>query len=144
MNSRLDELQAAILRAKLSHLAAATQDRRRLAARYLAGLADLAPLGLGLPEAADPAEHVYHLFVVHYRHRDALQAFLAERGIQALVHYPLPLHRQPAFAPLARGPLAAAEALADWVLSLPLYPGLSETEVDDVIEAMHAFFASTR
>jgi len=135
-NSRLDELQAAILRAKLRHLEAWTTERRRLAARYVAGLART---GLGLPTTADPARHVYHLFVVRSSRRDELRTFLEERGVQALIHYPHPLHQQPAFARYARGPLPVAEAAARAVVSLPLYPGMADEEVDEVIDALRAF-----
>ena len=136
VNSRLDELQAAILRAKLLHLEASTAERRRLAARYLAGLDGT---GLELPRSADLARHVYHLFVVRSSRRDELKAFLAERGVQALIHYPYPLHQQAAFAAGARGPLPVAEAAARSVLSLPLYHGMPDADVDEVIEALRAF-----
>lgn len=136
MNSRLDELQAAILRAKLPHLQSWTAERRRLAARYLAALP---PTGLGLPRTREPARHAYHLFVVRSDRRDALRNFLAERGVESLIHYPLPLHQQPAFAALARGPLPAAERAARTVLSLPLYPGMPDPEIDHVIEAVRTF-----
>jgi dTDP-4-amino-4,6-dideoxygalactose transaminase len=139
MNSRLDELQAAILRAKLTHLEAWTEERRRLAAHYLAGLSGLANGGIELPRRVDPVQHVYHLFVVRSGRRDELKGFLAERDVQALIHYPQPLHRQPAFAAGARGPLPVAEAAARSVLSLPLYPGMPDTELDQVIEALRAF-----
>jgi dTDP-4-amino-4,6-dideoxygalactose transaminase len=136
VNSRLDELQAAILRAKLRHLEAATAERRRLAERYLAGLAGT---DLDLPRASEIARHVYHLFVVRSDRRDELKTFLAERGVQALIHYPSPLHQQAAFAAGARGPLPAAEAAASRVLSLPLYPGMQDPDVDLVIDAVRAF-----
>jgi dTDP-4-amino-4,6-dideoxygalactose transaminase len=136
VNSRLDELQAAILRVKLARLGAATAERRRLAARYHAGLAGTR---LGLPVPLGAGRHVYHLFVVRSPEREALRAHLERAGVQALIHYPYPLHRQPAFAPYARGPLPGAEALADSILSLPLYPGLADALVDRVIAVISSF-----
>jgi len=136
VNSRLDELQAAVLRVKLARLAAATAERQQIAARYVAGLAG-APLGL--PTPLGPGRHVYHLFVVRAAARDALRAHLERAGVQTLVHYPHPLHRQPAFAPYARGPLPAAESAVQSILSLPLYPGLPVEQVDRVIAALRSF-----
>jgi dTDP-4-amino-4,6-dideoxygalactose transaminase len=136
VNSRLDELQAAVLRVKLARLEAATAERRRLAARYLEGLAGTR---LGLPAALAPGRHVYHLFVVRTAARDALRAHLESAGVQTLIHYPHPLHQQPAFAPYARGPLKAAESLVQSILSLPLYPGLADADVDRVIAALRSF-----
>ncbi len=136
MNSRLDELQAAVLRVKLRRLPAATAERRRLAARYLTGLA---ASRLGLPVAAAPGRHVYHLFVVRSQNRDRLRAHLERAGVQTLIHYPHPLHRQPAFAEFARGPLPVADSLAGSILSLPLYPGMADVAVDQVIAAVGDF-----
>jgi dTDP-4-amino-4,6-dideoxygalactose transaminase len=137
VNSRLDELQAAILRAKLSHLAAATAERRRQARRYLVSLAGTRfEPALELARALGPTRHAYHLFVVQSPHRDRLRAVLAERGIQTLVHYPHALHQQPAFVAGARHPLPNAEALAGSVFSLPLYPGFGDREQDEVITAL--------
>jgi len=123
-NSRLDEIQAAILRAKLPHLETWNQERRRLAARYHELLAGLP--GLVLPREAAWARHVYHLFVVESSRRDELHNHLAARGVLTAVHYPLPAHLQPACSELgqAEGSLPRAEALAHRVLSLPIYPEL--------------------
>jgi dTDP-4-amino-4,6-dideoxygalactose transaminase len=137
VNSRLDELQAAILRAKLSRLAAATAERRRQARRYLEGLAGTAfEPAIALAQPLGPTRHAYHLFVVQSPRRDPLRTALAERGIQTLVHYPHALHQQPAFEAGARHPLPHAEALARSVLSLPLYPGFGDREQDEVISAL--------
>ena len=135
INSRLDELQAAILRVKLGRLAAWTERRRALAALYLA---ELAGAGVGLPEEQPYARAVYHLFVIRHPRRDALLAALRERGIGTLIHYPIPLHLQPAFASLGgkRGDLPVAEAAADQVLSLPLYPELSDAQAREVAAAV--------
>jgi dTDP-4-amino-4,6-dideoxygalactose transaminase len=135
INSRLDELQAAILRAKLAHLAAWNERRRELAALYLAELRGAA---VALPEEQAYARAVYHLFVIRHARRDALQAALAERGIGTLVHYPIPLHLQPAFAELGGRPgdLPVAEAAAREVVSLPLYPELGDAQARQVALAV--------
>ena len=134
-NSRLDELQAAFLRTRLPRLDEENARRRAIAAAYrerLAGIQDL-----GLPEPDPDCEHVYHLFVVRTRRRDALAAALAERGIATMVHYPCPPHRQPAFAsaPLPV-PLPVSEALAGEVLSLPMWPALPQTYIDRIAGAV--------
>jgi dTDP-3-amino-3,4,6-trideoxy-alpha-D-glucose transaminase len=139
-NSRLDELQAAILRVKLAHLERWNAERRTIAALYdelLAGCrAALAP--------APDAGHVYHLYVVRSGDRDGLQAHLADAGIGAQVHYPTPVHRQAAYAgggARAGGSLATTEALAGEVLSLPAYPGLGERAVREVAGTVRRFCA---
>jgi dTDP-4-amino-4,6-dideoxygalactose transaminase len=135
VNSRLDEIQAAILRAKLPHLGEWTERRRTIAARYSEALrgTPVEPLA----ELAD-RRHVFHLYVVRAADRDRLQADLEARGVATLIHYPIPIHRQPPFAELAGGPvpLAAAEALCGRVLSLPLYPELEDAEVEAVATAV--------
>src|SRR6266851_3408928 len=129
VNSRLDELQAAFLRTRLRRLDEENARRRTLAAAYRGRLAGIA--GLDLPQADPEAEHVYHLFVVRTCRRDALAAGLAARGIAAMAHYPCPPHRQPAFSgPALPVPLPVTEALAGEVLSLPMWPALSESQVD--------------
>ncbi len=138
VNSRLDELQAAVLGVKLSHLERATAERRAQAARYDAGLRGVAPT-----REAEGRRHVYHLYVVRHPRRDALAAHLADAGIGALVHYPIPVHRQPAYAPLGlpEGALPETERAAREVLSLPLYPGLTRAQQQAVIDAVNAFTA---
>jgi dTDP-4-amino-4,6-dideoxygalactose transaminase len=138
--SRLDELQAAVLRVKLRHLDDRNRARRRLAARYRAGLHGLGRVSL--PEDRD--DHVYHLFVARTERRDRLRAFLAERGVGTDVHYPLPVHLQ---APYARfgggaGSLPVTERLAREVVSLPLYPELAPADVDYVVAQVRAFFGA--
>jgi dTDP-4-amino-4,6-dideoxygalactose transaminase len=138
VNSRLDELQAAFLRARLPRLEAANAARRARAARYdarLGGRNDLA-----IPSEAAWARHVYHLYVVRSGARDALQAKLAAAGIETLIHYPTPPHLQPAFAHLGfrRGDFPLAERLAAEVLSLPLWPGMPLTDVDAAAAAVVA------
>ena len=139
---RLDTLQAAVLRVKLRHLDAATRDRRRLAARYgelLAGVGDLR-----LPVTVPERPSVWHLYVVRTERRDALLAHLHAAGIGAGIHYPLPLHLQPAWRHLgyARGDLPASEAFADECLSLPLYPELTDRQQDRVVAAVRSFFGA--
>lgn len=134
-NSRLDELQAAFLRAKLPLLEEANRRRREVAARYLAGMAGAA---LVLPETAEWAEHAWHLFVVRHEDRDAFAARLKERGVATLIHYPVPPHLQPAYAELGMGPgsLPVSERIHREVLSLPIGPAMEETEVEQVIAAV--------
>ena len=138
-NSRLDELQAAVLRVKLRYLAAWTQQRRQLAAWYSEHLADVP--GLRLPAVAVGAEPVWHLYVVHTPRREALQRHLAAAGIGTLLHYPVPPHLQPAYAALglAAGALPIAEELAATCLSLPLWPGMTEEMVAKAAQAIKNF-----
>jgi dTDP-4-amino-4,6-dideoxygalactose transaminase len=140
MNSRLDPLQAAILRVKLGNLPADTERRRAIAARYMSGLAGLN--GLGLPKLRAGAAPVYHLYVVDAgARRDELQAKLKEKGIGTLVHYPVPVHLQPAYRgriALGAGGLPQTERAAQSVLSLPLFPQLPDSDVDAVIAAVKA------
>jgi dTDP-4-amino-4,6-dideoxygalactose transaminase len=137
VNSRLDELQAAFLRVGLKHLAAWTERRRALAAFYRAQLEGCA---LSLPEEQPYARAVWHLFVVRHPRRDALVAALRERGISTLIHYPIPLHLQPAFASLGGRPgnLPVVEKAAGEILSLPLYPELTDEQAQAVVDAVRA------
>ena len=137
-NARLDPLQAAILGVRLAHLDADVAARRHLAARYDAALADLP---LGRPAQADRADPAYHLYVVTSPRRDALRHHLAEHGVQAGVHYDRGAHQQPGYqAVVHHGPLPVTERLVDQVLSLPLFPELSEADQDTVIAATRAWF----
>lgn len=138
VNSRLDELQAALLSVKLAHLDEHNERRRRLAGRYAEGLAGT---DLVLPAVANWADPAWHLYVVRSPHRDALRAHLEGHGVQTLVHYPVPPHRQPAFAgsPLGGLHLPHADALASEVLSLPIGPALRDSDQDHVIDALRSF-----
>ncbi|MGI4870800.1 MAG: DegT/DnrJ/EryC1/StrS family aminotransferase [Janthinobacterium lividum] len=138
-NSRLDELQAAVLRVKLPHLAEWTRQRQQIAGWYAQHLAGLP--GLRLPATAAGATHVYHLYVVHTAQRDALQQHLTTQGIGTLIHYPMPPHRQQAYAHLGLPPgsLPIAEELAATCLSLPLWPGMTEVHVQAVAAAIRSF-----
>jgi dTDP-4-amino-4,6-dideoxygalactose transaminase len=140
VNSRLDELQAAVLSAKLPHLDAWTAQRRQVAAAYderLRGIGDLT-----LPAVADGATHVYHLYVVRTARRDALQAHLSAAGIGTLIHYPVPPHLQQAYqsAGYSAGAFPIAEDLAQTCLSLPMWPGMTDAHVDAVVSAIQRFF----
>ena len=136
INSRLDEMQAAILRVGLRHLEAWMARRRALAGRYLAGLAGAR---VALPRDQPYAGSAHHLFVVRHPDRDTLAAGLKERGVGTLIHYPIPLHLQPAFAGLGRpGEFPVAEKAAGEILSLPLYPEMSDAQADVVIDAVRA------
>ena len=135
VNSRLDELQAAILRARLPLLSSRTSKRRALASAYRAALADAA---IDVPPECDPG-HVYHLFVVRSRDRAwraALEARLAARGIETLVHSPVPIPQQPALAGTHPADCPVAARVCDEVLSLPIYPALVETDVARVAAAV--------
>jgi dTDP-4-amino-4,6-dideoxygalactose transaminase len=138
VNSRLDELQAAFLRAKLPRLDAANAARRAHAAAYDRALAG-AP-GLVAPTQADWARHVYHLYVVRCADRPAAQARLAAAGVQTLIHYPTPCHLQPAFAELGfrPGQFPLAERLAAEVLSLPMWPAMPAGAAEQVAAALRA------
>ena len=133
VNSRLDELQAAILRVKLAHLDAANARRREIAAAYDA------VLGARAPRCREGSFHVYHLYVVREAGRDGIQARLRERGVGTGIHYPVPVHRQPAYeGRVALGPSRCAEterASAE-VLSLPLWPEMTEAQVAHVCAAL--------
>lgn len=137
-NSRLDELQAAVLLAKLPLLDAHNAWRRRVAAQYGAAFADLPLRCL----ASSGPDFVAHLYVVRSPQREALARHLAAQGVGTAVHYPVADHRQSAY-PHARlcGPLAVSEQACDQVLSLPCYPGLPDADVARVIAAVRSFFA---
>ncbi len=139
-NSRLDALQAAVLRAKLPHLAAWSAKRRANAAYYDAALGDVA--GVRTPYVDPANESIYNQYTIRADRRDALQAHLKERGIGSSIYYPLPLHLQPCFAYLGyrEGQCPEAERAAHEVLSLPIYPELTQAQLDEVIDAVRAFY----
>lgn len=135
-NSRLDTLQAAILDVKLRHLEEWNIKREQAAARYRDLLADMEGVRMLSPAAA--GEHVYHLFVVCVKNRDQVLRGLADQGIAAGVHYPIPLHLQPAYARFGHkaGEFPASEQLASEVLSLPMYPELEIVQQERVVDAL--------
>ena len=134
-NSRLDPLQAAVLRVKLAHLDEWNARRKAIAALYLAGLAER---GLVLPQVAAFADPVWHLFVVRHPRRDQLQRRLAEAGVGTLIHYPIPPHMQAAYAGAGfqPGDFPLANAHAEQVLSLPIGPHLSHAEAREVVRCV--------
>lgn len=143
-NMRLDELQAAFLSVKLRHLNEWTRQRQEIAAWYneaLAGIGDLI-----LPEVDSNSTHVYHLYVIRTQYRDKLQAFLAEKGIGTLIHYPIPPHLQSAYNSLGyrKGDFPIAEELAETCLSLPIWPGMTEDQIEEVASAIKDFFDERR
>ncbi len=138
VNSRLDELQAAILRARLQWLPRWTNDRRALAAEYRRQLAG-APLTV--PPECDRG-HVYHLFPVLSADRTALQQHLRARGVETLIHYPVPIPRQPALAQAQPAECPVADRICDQVLSLPLHPGLTLQTIAEVAAALQGFHAA--
>jgi dTDP-4-amino-4,6-dideoxygalactose transaminase len=145
-NSRLDALQAAVLSAKLPHLAGWSAKRRENAAHYDAAFADLARNGaISTPWVAPENESIFNQYTLRVpgRRRDALQAFLKERGIGTSIYYPLPLHLQPCFAYLGykAGQLPESERAAKEVLSLPIYPELTRAQLDEVVAGVHAFYS---
>jgi dTDP-4-amino-4,6-dideoxygalactose transaminase len=136
LNSRLDELQAAILRVKLAHLDAQNARRRAIAEQYDAALAGVSLLP---PARREGTGHAFHLYVLRAAERDAVQARLREAGIGTGIHYPSPVHLQPAYRErVALGPAGcrATEAVARQVLSLPMYPELTDAQVNRVCEAL--------
>ena len=135
VNSRLDELQAAVLRARLPRLAAGNTRRRAIATLYRSALAG-GPVAV--PPECDPG-HVYHLFVVLTRDRAAFQAHLQSQGIGTLVHYPIPVPRQPAFAAYAPAACPIADRICAEVCSLPMHPQLSDADAREVVAAVTSF-----
>lgn len=134
INSRLDELQAAVLRVKLRHLDKQNDARRALAAVY----EDLLPPAVVRPTVRAGATHVYHLYVVRVPHRDAVRSALEAEGIGTAIHYPVPVHQQPAYGPdiVRCGPLPVTEWAAGQILSLPMYPLLTADTVARVADAL--------
>jgi dTDP-4-amino-4,6-dideoxygalactose transaminase len=140
INSRLDELQAAILRVKLPFLTVNNKRRRLLAAIYEKGLSDLP---IQTPVSRPSCEHAYHLYVIRVKERDALMKHLNVHKIPAALHYPAAVHQQPAYAALTQRspPLANTDALVPEILSLPLHPYLAEDDVEYTVDVIRQFFA---
>ncbi len=136
INSRLDELQAALLKVKLKALDHETQIKRNIANRYLAEINNPEII---LPKVTEQKAHVWHLFVVRTRDRARLQKYLADNGIQTVIHYPIPPHKQKAYAEWNHLTYDISEKIHNEVLSLPLSPVLLKEEVDSVIEILNAF-----
>lgn len=140
VNSRLDEMQAALLLAKLPHLDDSNNLRRKIAERYCREIKNPKVMLPSLPRT--PSEHVWHVFVVRLKSeesRDDLQKFLEKRNIGTLIHYPIPPHLQEAYAGKFGGEYPVAEAMAKTILSIPMSPVLTNDEVSEVIDAINAF-----
>ena len=142
MNARLDELQAVVLRAKLPHLADWNEQRRHNAARYDELLQGLP---LVLPMTCPENKHVYHLYVIRTERRDELQGYLKEQGIATGIHYPVPLHLQRAMSGLGYcfGDMPVAEHVAQGVLSLPMYPELSDEQACFICDSIRTFIKTS-
>jgi dTDP-4-amino-4,6-dideoxygalactose transaminase len=138
-NHRLDTLQAAVLREKLGHLDDANQSRRRTASLYRDLLAGLPVV---LPEPTAAVEHVYHLFVIQVSDRDGLQTHLKKAGVNTGIHYPIPIHLQPAFRDLGyqRGSFPETERIAGEILSLPMYPNMPLEAITHVANSVRCFY----
>jgi dTDP-4-amino-4,6-dideoxygalactose transaminase len=140
VNSRLDEIQAIFLSIKLKHLTKWNEARMEIAEKYnflLQNTGDLV-----LPQSAKNASSVYHLYVVRTKHRNKLQEHLMENGIGTLIHYPIPPHLQKAYNEMnyQKGDFPISEEIAETCLSLPIYPGLSETDVEFIAKAIKNFY----
>ena len=138
-NSRLDEMQAAFLKVKLPHLDKWNADRKRIAERYLEGINNTL---IKLPLAStDEYEHIYHVFVIRCDRRDELEKYLTDNGIGTVKHYPIPMHLQEAYQELGlkKGDLPIAEEISNTVLSIPMYYGMTDEEVEYVIDVINKF-----
>jgi dTDP-4-amino-4,6-dideoxygalactose transaminase len=142
-NARMDGIQGAILSVKLKHLPAWNEARRNHAKLYYQLLTGVH--GVGLPKVADYAKHIYHIFPIRVKNRDALIAALAERGIRCGIHYPAPIHLQTAyrFLGLGQGVLPVAEKCAEELLSLPMYPELTRAQIQYVVSEIKRVVAKT-
>lgn len=138
-NSRLDELQAALLRVKLPLLDKWNNERRKIAEKYFNGIKH--PHIILPPVTEKDYEHIYHVFVIRCDERDALEKYLAEKGIGTVKHYPTPMHLQGAYADLGlkKGDLPVAEKISETVLSLPMYYGMTDKQINYVIDAVNSF-----
>ena len=136
VNSRLDEIQAAVLRVKLRHLDADNSRRKEIAGRYIAGIRNTV---VRLPKIDNYNEHVFHIFPLFTELRDALRTHLAENGISTLIHYPIPCHKQECYKSDSPMTQPVAEQLAATELSLPCHPAMSDREVSTVIECVNKF-----
>jgi dTDP-4-amino-4,6-dideoxygalactose transaminase len=137
-NSRLDEIQAAVLLVKLKYIEKFTQERIFLAKRYAEGLNDLEELFV--PKLKLDGSHVYHQFVITCKKRDSLKKHLLSREIETLIHYPIPPHKQKAYPEFNQYHLPITERLSEQILSLPIYPGMPEDHINRVIESIRSFF----
>jgi dTDP-4-amino-4,6-dideoxygalactose transaminase len=140
INSRLDEMQAALLSVKLEYIQQFTSQRIEIAKKYNQELSNID--GLILPKVNDGAIHVYHIYLVRTKNRDGLMQYLVEHGVHPFIHYPLPPHLQEAYQELgySKGDFPLAEEIAETCLSIPLYPGLTGDQTDYIIYLIKLFF----
>lgn len=137
LNSRLDEIQAAVLGVKLKYIDQENRKRRKIAEKYISKISNPKII---LPEnPADEKEHVWHLFVIRTKNRDHFQKYLTENGIQTLIHYPIPPHKQQAYKYLNNISLPISEKIHGEVLSLPVSPLMTDEEIDRLIEIVNQF-----
>lgn len=138
INSRLDEIQCAILSAQLPYVHEWNDKRSAIAAKYTEGLKDI----VVTPVEAAGFKHVYHLYVIQTAYRDELQAYLLERGVQCLIHYPIPAHLQQAYQFLGykAGSLPTTEHIVNRILSLPMFPEMTDDQVEQVIDGIKSFY----
>ena len=139
INSRLDEIQAAILRTKLKYLARQTQRRVMLASRYIKSLPDLP---IGFQKSFNGSQSSYHLFVIRTEKRDRLKNYLRENGVETGIYYPHPIHKQPAFRQYWQGKLKVTELLTKKLLAIPVYPTLLQKQQNVVINKIRSFFTN--
>lgn len=137
INSRSDELQAVWLQACLKRLPHWNKKRQRLAQRYVEKLSNLP---ITLPKISQGAEHVFHVFAIRTEKRDDLKKFLARKGMETQIYYPVPIHKQPAFAKLSKVNLPETERVASEILALPIYPQMSFTQQGYVCNTIYEFF----
>jgi dTDP-4-amino-4,6-dideoxygalactose transaminase len=142
-NSRLDEIQAAFLRVKLKHLDQWNEERRRKARLYTRMLS---PLGLVCPSEKKRVRHVYHLYTIKTRKRDGLQAFLKKTGIETLIHYPIPIPLEKAYQEMGyrRGDFPLTDQWSRKILSLPFFPEMKESEMEEVAQQIKIFLAGNK
>ncbi len=138
VNSRLDEMQAAILRVKLKYLDDEIKNRRNIARNYISNIYND---NIVLPKWNEEKQHVFHLFVIRTTYRDNIQSYLLDKNIQSLIHYPIPTHRQEAYPSLSNQSYPITEMIHKTVLSLPLSPVLDDVNVNRVIDAINSFKA---
>ena len=142
LNSRLDEIQAAMLRIKLKHLDSEVKRRQAIAAIYIKNISNgtiALPIQDSTLNIQDYDSHVWHLFVIRTQQREALQQHLSDHGVQTLIHYPIPPHHQKAYQALSKQSYPLTEVMHQEVLSLPINPVMSDDEVKVVIQAVNAF-----
>lgn len=137
-NSRLDELQAALLRVKLKHMEEWTKERQRIAQYYIENISNPK---IKLPTAPEREQHVWHIFPIFVEDRDELMKYLNDKGIQTLIHYPIPIHMQECYKELGynKGDFPVAERLAKQEVSIPLWVGMKDEELKAVVEALNSF-----